>query len=240
MSISSTFLFSLSGLQASMDRQAVSANNLANVRTAGFKAQRVTQADVKTGGTRIDSIDPVAEQGPILRTGGALDLQIAGNGFFQVQRPSGGTFFSRDGSFQLDGLGRIVDANGNVLQPPMTVPAGAQALQVTSDGRVGAVMPNGAVQNLGQIQLAGFTNPAGLVREGDNLMAASGNSGPPIAGIPAQGNLGALTAGALEGSNVDIATEMVEQIIDQRSFEANLKPIQTADEMLGTLLDIKQ
>lgn len=240
MTVSSTFLFSLSGLRASIDRQAVSANNVANVSTPGFKSQRAMQSDERTGGTKIKSIDSLTEQGPILRTGGTLDLTIAGNGFFQLQSPAGGTFFSRDGNFKLDGSGRIVDSSGNLLQPPMAVPPSAQAIQVTSDGRVGAVMPSGAIQNLGQIQLARFTNPGGLLRQGDNLFSPTTNSGQPVPGIAGMGGLGTLVPGALEGSNVDIASEMVDQIIDQRSFEANLKPIRAADEMLGALLDIKQ
>lgn len=240
MSMSSTFVFSLSGLQAASDRQSVSANNVANVSTTGFKAHRATQADVRTGGTRVNSIDPLQQQGPILRTGGPLDLAIAGNGFFQVQSPAGAALYSRDGNFKLDGQGRLADSNGNLLQPPMAVPPGAQALQVTSDGRVGAVMPNGSIDNLGQIQLVQFANPSGLSRSGDNLLSQTSAAGPPLAGVPGQAGLGTLIPAALEGSNVDIASEMVEQIVDQRAFEANLKPIRAADEMLGTLLDIKQ
>ncbi|MBI4180128.1 flagellar hook-basal body complex protein [bacterium] len=240
MSISSTFLFSLSGLHAAVDRQAVSANNVSNLRTTGFKAQRATQADVRTGGTKVDSIDSLTHQGPILRTGGALDLTIAGNGYFQVQSPAGVMSYTRDGSFNLDGMGQIVDSKGNVLQPPMTVPPGAQAIQMTARGRVSAVMPDGTLDELGQIQLAGFTNPGGLIREGDNLLRTSGNSGAPFPGAPGQGGLGTLIPATVEGSNVDIATEMVDQIVNQRSFEANTKTIRTADEMLGTLLDLKQ
>lgn len=240
MAISSTFLFSLSGLQAQAFRQAVSANNIANVSTPGFKSQRALQADIRGGGTKISSIDQLGQQGPILRTGGTLDLAVEGNGFFQLQTANGGTRYSRDGSFKLDGQGRMVDAHGLLLQPPITVPVQAQALQVTSNGQISAVMPDGAIQNLGQIQIAQFSNPGGMLREGDNLLSPTANSGEAVAGIPGMGGRGTLVPGALEGSNVDIATEMVDQIIDQRAFEANLKPIQTADEMSGELLDLKQ
>lgn len=239
MTLSSTFTFSLSGLQASMDRLDVSANNTANINTPGFKSQRLTQADQKTGGTKVRSVDTLGHSGPILRTGGAIDLNIAGNGFFQVQTPSGAAF-TRDGNFKLDGVGRIVDSSGNILQPEIAVPPGAQAVQVSSDGQFSAVMPDGAIQNLGQIQLTGFANPGGLSREGGNLLAATAASGPALAAFPGQGGLGSLVPGALEGSNVDLVTEMVDQIVSQRSFEANIKPIQAADEMLGTLLDLKQ
>lgn len=240
MSISSTFLFSLSGLQAARDGQAVSSHNVSNVLTSGFKSQRLTQSDARTGGTRVSSIDSLNQHGPILRTGGSIDLAIAGNGFFQLQNSAGGVLYSRDGSFKLDGLGRLADSSGNRLLPPITVPPNAQALQVTSDGQIGAVLPNGSVQNLGQIQLAQFANPGGLLRQGENLLSQTAASGAPLSGVPGQGNFGTLVSGALEGSNVDLATEMVSQIVNQRAFEANLKPIQTADEMLGTLLDLKQ
>ena len=222
MAISSTFLFSLSGLQTAVDRQAVTAHNVANVQTAGFKAHRATQADLRTGGTRINAIDTLAAQGPILRTGGVMDLAVAGDGFFQVRTAAGAVQLTRDGSFRLDGQGRLADAQGNLLEPPMTVPAGAQALQVMSDGRVGAVMPDGSVEAIGQIQLA---------------RAAVG---APAVGAPGQAGFGALIPGALEGSNVDLVNEMVNQIVDHRAFEANLKPIQTADEMLGTVLDLRE
>lgn len=240
MTISSTFLFSLSGLQAGVDRQAVTANNIANVTTAGFKTQRATQSDQRAGGTKISSISEFSHQGPILRTGGTMDLTIAGNGYFQVAGPGGRPLYSRDGSFKLDGQGRLVDASGNLLQPPISVPPGASALQVTSDGRVSAVSGTGAIQELGQIEIARFANPGGLFREGDNVYSATAASGPAASGIPGGGGRGVLIPGALEGSNVDLATEMVDQIVNQRAFEANLKPIQTADEMLGTLLDLKE
>ena len=239
MGLSDIFTFSLSGLQAAADRQAVSAHNTANLNTAGFKAQRFTQADQKTGGTKTHSIDTMGQAGPILRTGGAIDLTVAGNGFFQVQTPSG-TAYTRDGSFNLDGQGRIADSSGNLIQPQITVPAGSQSVQVTSNGQVSAVLADGRTQNIGQIELAGFANAGGLARSGGNLFSETSASGPSIAGVPGQGAFGALVPGAVEGSNVDIATEMVEQIISQRSFEANTKPIRAADEMLGTLLDIKQ
>ena len=240
MTISSTFVFSLSAVQAAETRQAVSANNVANVSTAGFKSQRATQSDMRGGGTQVRSIDTLGHQGPILRTSGSMDLSIAGNGFFQLQNASGAAVYSRDGSFKLDGMGRMVDSSGNLLQPPITVPAGAQSLQVNSDGRIGAVMPNGGVQDLGQIQLAQFTNPGGLLRAGDNLLTPTAASGAAQAGMPGRGSLGTLIPGALEGSNVDLAAEMVDQIVNQRAFEANIKPMRTADEMLGTLLDLKQ
>ncbi len=240
MTISSTFVFSLSGLNAAQDRLAVSANNTANVNTAGFKAQYATQADVKTGGTRINSIGSVIQPGPILRTGGALDLSIGGNGYFSVQDAAGRISFTRDGHFQIDGQGRVVDSNGNFLQPAMTVPAGATAVQVTSNGQVGAVRADGTVAPLGQIQLAGFANPGGLARSGDNLLSATANSGASVMNAPGSGGLGMLMPGTLEGSNVDLASEIVDQIVDLRAFQANIKPVKAADEMIGTLLDLKQ
>lgn len=240
MTISSTFLFSLSGMDAARTRLDVSANNLANMNTSGFKAQRVTQADLRAGGTIVSAIDTMTQEGPMTRTGNVMDLMIHGNGFFQVRRPDGATFYSRDGSFRLDGTGRIVDSSGNSLVPPMTVPANAQALNVGSDGSVGAVMPDGTIQELGRIELARFANPGGLVRAGENLLSEAANSGNPATGVPGQPGFGALSPMTLEGSNVDMAAEMVDQIISKHSFAANVQTARTADEMLGTLLDIKE
>ncbi len=240
MAVSATFLFSLSGLQAARDRQAVSAHNVANVSTPGFKSQRAVQSDQKTGGTGIRSVDSQAQAGPVIRTGGPLDLAIAGNGFFQLQSPTGETVYSRAGNFKIDGLGRLTDSGGRMLQPPVAVLPGADSILVTSAGQISAVLPGGAIERVGQMELAHFSNPAGLNRLGENLMGPSASSGPPVVGIPGQGVFGSILPGALEASNVSLVDQMVEQIIDQRSFEANLKPIRAADEMLGSLLDLKQ
>lgn len=240
MAISSTFLFSVSGLQAAQRRTEVSANNLANVATPGFKAQRALQSDVRTGGTQIKSIDSLNTQGPILRTGGPMDLAIAGEGYFQVA-DGNGVAYTRDGSFHLDADGRIVDSGGRRLSPDIQVPANAQAVEVSSNGAVNAVLADGTREPIGQVELARFTNPGGLLRQGDNLLVQSGNSGEPQTGIPGQGALGTLLPqGTLEGSNVSIEEEIVNQIVDLRAFQANVRPIQAADEMLGDLLDIRQ
>lgn len=240
MSISSTFLFSVSGLQAAQRRTEVSANNLANVATPGFKAQRALQSDQRTGGTQIKSIDSLNTQGPILRTGNRMDLAIAGEGYFQVTGENGASY-TRDGSFHLDADSRIVDAGGRRLTPEIQVPANAQAVEISSNGAVNAVLADGSREPVGQVELARFANPGGLFRQGENLLAPTANSGAAQAGAPGQGGLGTLMPqGTLEGSNVSIEEEIINQIVDLRAFQANVRPIQTADEMLGDLLDIRQ
>lgn len=240
MSISSTFLFSVSGLQAAQRRSEVSANNLANVSTPGFKAQRALQSDLRTGGTQVKSIDTLNTPGPILRTGNRLDLAVAGEGYFQV-RDGDGVAYTRDGGFHLDADGQIVDAGGRRLSPEIQVPDNAQAVEVSSNGSVNAVLADGTREPIGQIELARFANSGGLFRQGDNLLTPTANSGAAQAGAPGQGGLGTLLPqGTLEGSNVSIEAEIINQIVYLRSFQANVRPIQAADEMLGELLDIRQ
>jgi flagellar basal-body rod protein FlgG len=215
-----------------------SANNLANVQTSGFKKSDVNSVESKTGGTRVNSISKVNTQGGLIPTNNPLDLAINGNGFFQVANPNGGTSFTRSGSFNLNGAGQVVDSSGNALIPEINVPAGNNGISVGSNGQVSAQTPAG-LEVAGQIQLANFNNPSGLSAAGGNLLNESAASGAPVAGNPGEGALGSVLSGFLEGSNVDIAEEMVDQIIAKAAFKANINVIKANDEMIGSLLDIK-
>ena len=228
-----------SGLSNASKRVQNSANNLSNVQTPGFKKGQVNSVDSKTGGTRVNSISKVNTQGGgFLPTNNPLDLAIQGNGFFQVANPNGGTSFTRSGSFSLDGAGTVVDSSGNPLVPAINIPPNNNGISVGESGQVSAQTPDGPVV-AGQIQLASFTNPSGLSAAGGNLFNESAASGEPQVGIPGAGGNGTVLSGFLEGSNVDIAEEMVDQIVSKAAFKANVNVIKASDEMLGSILDIK-
>lgn len=229
---------SLSGLNTASRKLQASANNLANIQTPGFKSSRVNIADTRTGGAHVAGTQRSASQGPLVPTHNALDAAIQGNGFFQVSLPGGGTAFTRSGSFKVDNTGRLVTANGNPLLPEISVPGNAQNVSIGSDGRVTAVL-NGQTQTLGQIQLARFSNPGGLTALGDNLFGASAASGQPIVGSPGTNGIGTVLSGHLELSNVDITEEIVQQILAGIQFRANAGVLRTADDLTGTILDIR-
>lgn len=232
------FSSALSGLKTSSQRLQNSANNVSNVQTPGFKASRVVQTDVQAGGATLAGTQRSVNQGSIISTGNPLDLAINGGGFFQVTLPGGGSGFTRAGSFNVNDSGQLVDANGNPLSPAITIPGNSEGISVAPDGTVSALV-GGTQQTLGQIQTISFNNPAGLNTLGSNVFGASGESGQPIPGSPGTGGLGQIIPGALETSNVDIAAEAVDQILSKNAFTANANVIRVADEMTGTLLDIK-
>ena len=235
------------------------ANNLANVATNGFKRGGVVfedlmydslrqvgaassdQTQLPTGlqvglGTRVSASTRNFSQGNLQQTGNNLDLAIKGPGFFQVQLPDGSTAYTRDGSFQLDATGQVVTANGQVLQPGITVPAGAQSITVAADGTVSVTVAGQAqAQTLGQLQLATFINPGGLDPRGQNLYAETTASGTPNTGAPGADGRGGLMQGYVEGSNVNVVEELVSMIATQRAYELNSKAIQTTDQMLARL-----
>jgi flagellar basal-body rod protein FlgG len=228
----------LSGLSNAAKRLQNSANNVANVNTAGFKKSDVNSVDVKSGGTRVNDISKSNTQGSLIPTGNPLDLAIDGDGFFQVTNPNGGTSFTRSGSFKQDGAGNIVDASGNALLPAVNVPGNNTGISVDTSGQISAQV-GGQQQVSGQLQLVRFQNPSGLSATGGNLFNESAASGAPVVGNPGAGGLGTVRSGFLEGSNVDITEEIVDQIVAKAAFKANVNVIKANDEMLGTILDIK-
>jgi len=155
-----------------------------------------------------------------------------------VTTPGGAAAYTRAGSFRLDNQGRLTDPSGNTLQPEVQVPASAEAVTVGRDGSVTA-MVNGSRQNIGQVELVTFNSPGGLQRGGGNLYYETQASGQPVSGVPGTGGLGEIVPNSLELSNVDIAEQMVSLIQSRHGHAAQIKTIQTADEMLGSVLDIK-
>lgn len=240
------------------------ANNLANVNTTGFKRSKVefqdvlyqnykragsasaVGAEVPTGlaigyGTRVAATVRHFDGGTLMSTGNPLDMAIGGDGFFQVQYPDGTTAYTRDGSFKLSADGRIVTSDGFFMLPELSIPEDATAVSVGSDGVV-EVMLAGQEEptQIGQIELARFINPAGLMAIGRNLLVPTGASGDPMTDVPTQNGLGRIDQGYLEMSNVKVVDEMVNMIIAQRSYEMNSKAIQTADDMAGIANNLKR
>ncbi len=241
------------------------AHNLANANTNGFKMRRTqfqdllyqsfiqpgaaagSQTVVPSGlqiglGTRPASNEIIFAQGNFQQTGNPLDVVIQGKGFFQVRRPTGELAYTRDGGFQLDRDGNIVTANGDPIEPQITIPAQSQSVTVAADGTVSYTQPGQtAAQVAGQIQLANFANPAGLNSIGQNLFSQTDASGDPTIGNPGgQEGLGALMQGYVEGSNVSIVEEFINMIVSQRAYEASSKVVKAADEMYQQANNLKQ
>jgi flagellar basal-body rod protein FlgG len=242
----------------------VISNNIANMTTTGFMRRRTEFHDllyqnlVRVGSTSSDSGDVVPsgvqlglgvklaavyrihEQGNLSNTDNTFDLAIQGNGFFQIQMPSGETAYTRDGSFQLSPEGTIVTHDGYAVQPNITIPTNAVDVTINSSGEVLAKLQGTvAPQNVGQIQLAIFPNDAGLEAVGDNLYLESPASGSPSASTPGDSGYGTILQGFLETSNVNAVSEVSQLISAQRAYEMNSKVIQTSDEMMGTLNQIQ-
>lgn len=239
------------------------ANNLSNSSTSGFYARRMQFSDlvyqnvimpgaaatqqttVAAGlqvglGTMPAASEVMQTQGNFASTGNPLDFAIQGLGFFQVTLPDGQIAYTRSGSFHLDAQGNIVTANGNALQPNITIPANATTVTVGSDGTV-SVTQSGqtAASQVGSIQLAMFPNPGGLNTVGNNLYLATTASGDPIVGAPgAAEGLGTIQQGMLEQSNVDIVQEFVNMIVAQRAYESNSRVVTSADQMLQDLANL--
>lgn len=241
------------------------ANNLANVNTTGFKRSRMDFADLvyttyRAPGTTIanDQVSPTGLQigngvrvvatnkhfspGSTEATSNPLDMAIEGDGFFQVTIPNGETRYTRAGTFRVDNVGRIVNADGYLLQPNLTIPAGVDYNKITvgTDGTVSVAQSgsDAAPTVLGQIQIATFLNPSGLSSEGSNLFAASGASGQPQVANPGALGFGIIRSQTLELSNVEIVNELIALISAQRAYEINSRAIRAGDEMLSTSVDI--
>ena len=166
-------------------------------------------------------------------TGNDLDLSIDGMGFFQILQPNGIISYTRDGHFNVDGLGRLVTNDGMLMDPEINIPSDTRKVQVGLDGTVTVFLRDENLpEALGSIQLARFQNPSGLTPIGKNLYLSTPASGNAIVDSPASGNMGSLTQGFLERSNVSLVEEMVNMITAQRAYEVNSKAIQSADQML--------
>ncbi|RJR34445.1 MAG: flagellar hook-basal body complex protein [Deltaproteobacteria bacterium] len=237
----------LSGLAVHSAMVTNASGNLANLNTTGFKSSRVSlgtlgassQGGSEVGqGAQVLSRSSNFSSGPLLSTGGEINLAIQGDGYFRVSR-GGEDVYTRDGAFHLDQNRYLVDAQGNRLQPDLQLPQDAASIQVDRNGHLTALDAQGHTVASADIPLYRFANPDGLQSLGQNDFVPTAASGPALEATPGTGGAGPLLQGALEGSNVDPAREMIGLMQGQRGFQASLKVVQTADEMLGSILDIR-
>lgn len=253
-----------SGMQSQQKNIDVVANNLANVNTAGFKKSRADFQDlmyqnlkttgapstnstqVPTGiqiglGSRLAAVTKIFTPGDFTQTGNELDMAIEGDGFYQIQLPDGTTGYSRSGAFKKDSTGRVVTSDGYPLLPAISIPSNATKVNIGNDGTVSVSQ---AGQNtptqVGNIQLASFSNPSGLSAQGKNLFLPTDASGAATTGTPGQTGLGTIAQGFLEMSNVSVMEEMVNMIVGQRAYEINSKAVQASDEMLQTANNLRR
>jgi flagellar basal-body rod protein FlgG len=247
-----------SGMGAQQRHIDTVANNLANVNTTGFKKSKVHFQDllyhnertagvpsslstqVPVGlhvghGVKYVATEKIHTQGNIQNTGNDLDLSIDGIGYFQILQPNGIVAYSRDGHFNIDGLGRLVTNDGMLLDPEINIPQDTRKIEIGFDGTVSVYLRDETQpEAIGSVQLARFTNPAGMTPIGKNLYLPTPASGNPIVDAPGSNSMGRLNQGFLEMSNVALVEEMVDMITTQRAYEVNSKAIQASDEMLQT------
>ena len=235
----------------------VISNNIANLRTTGFKKQTAAFQDLiyehvrRVGAQSSDqgTILPVGvdigggvktvgtprsmTQGTLSQTGNDLDLAISGEGFFKILMPDGTFQYTRDGTFQMDNQGRVVTAQGNPVQPTITIPNNASGISVSEQGQVSVTLPGSTTSSIvGQIGVTRFINKAGLQPVGNNQFTETPSSGAPQDGTANTEGYGKLTQGSLEQANVDVVSEMSDLIAAQRAYEMNPKVISAADQMM--------
>jgi flagellar basal-body rod protein FlgG len=252
------------GMAAQERNVEIISNNIANMRTTGYKKQRVEFQDLlyqqylRAGSQTSDtgSVSPVGievgsgvktvatprimSQGTVTQTEKDLDVAVSGEGFLAVQLPDGRTAYTRDGSFERDGNGLLVNASGYQVQPGITIPQNASNLTISADGVVQAYIGTAtAPTQLGQLQLYRFINKEGLESIGDNNFVETAASGSAQAGTPNADGAGSLMQGYLEEANVNPVTEIADLIAAQRAYEMNSRVIQGADEMLSSVSQMR-
>ncbi len=248
------------GMMAQQTNVEVISNNIANMSTTGYKRRRaefqdllyqnlrrvgsqsadtgtVLPSGVQIGlGVKTGAVYRISEQGSLAQTDNRFDIAIRGNGYFQVQLPTGETAYTRDGTFALSAEGQLVTADGFLVQPGIIIPAAARDVTINASGEVLAKLDGQlAAQNVGQIQLAIFANEGGLEAIGDNLLLATPGSGDPQQGAPGTPGFGQVLQGFVENSNVNVVQEITQLITAQRAYEMNSRVISASDEMLSTL-----
>lgn len=252
-----------SGMDAQQTKLDVTANNIANVGTSGFKKTEVRfedllyQTNASAGaatsslsrrptatqvglGVRVGGTARLQTQGDMKVTGNPLDIAIEGDGFFPIAMPNGGTAYTRAGNFDIDQEGRIVTSSGHALMGDINIPSDAEQINISQDGLITVkVSTQAELMEVGKIQVVTFTNPAGLEAMGHNLLRESQSSGVPVVVQPGEAGTGGLTQGSLEMSNVKVVEEMIDLISGQRAYEVNSRVVRAADEMLQQAANLR-
>ena len=257
------------GLRALSTRIDVVANNLANAETTAFKRSRMnfedlmyqtlkqpgaqnSSGDLSPAGTfvglgvKISNTQLDLEQGPLENTNRKLDVAVSGNGFFRVKVDSNlgdGYAYTRNGNFFVNQEGKLVIGSGDGyrIDPEITVPTDAVDVSISQDGVVKAMRPGAtAATNAGQFSLFQFVNPQGLNLLGGSLYQETESSGNALESRPKENAAGQIQQGFLEASNVDPVKELVTLIKTQRAFEMNSQSIQTADQALQTIGNLRR
>jgi len=254
---------SATGMQAQQLNVDTIANNLANVGTTGFKKSKVGFTDLMVreaarlaplrgtaplgsenrigAGVGVTSVAKLFDMGDLKKTESAFDIAIQGEGFLEVSMPDGSSTYTRGGTFKINRDGLLATSGGFPLKPDLAIPDDAESMTIEADGHVRVSVPGQSTPvDVGRIELVRFTNPSGLEALGDNLYRPSADSGEAIAAKPAEDGMGSLAQGFLEGSNVKMTEEMVNLMVAQRVYEANVKVVQAADEMLGMINGLRR
>jgi flagellar basal-body rod protein FlgG len=242
------------GMQAQQVHVDAIANNLANVNTAGFKKSRVSFSELLVSavgsnapagaselaggsagaGVQLGAAARIFDAGDLKKTDAPLDLAIVGDGFLELAMADGSRAYARAGALKVNADGQLATQAGIALKPGVTIPDNAQAVVISSTGRVQVRLPGQAdAVEAGQLELVRFTNPQGLLAQGGGVYRATDASGEAIGGRAGEDGMGTLSQGMLEGSNVRLVDEMVNLMLAQRAYEASVKVVQAADEMLG-------
>lgn len=240
------------------------ANNLANVSTTGFKKNAVEFQDLLYETIQFGAVNkrdeqekpseiqvglgnkPIStyrsfSQGAIEQTGNSLDIAIEGKGFLQISKADGSYAYTRDGTLRVNSSGNLVNASGLRIFPEISIPETASAVKISQDGVISVILDGQSEpEEVGQIELANFMNPAGLRAIGGNLYEQTEASGEPIFGLPGEEGFGRVIQGYLEKSNVDVVQEMVNLIVAQRAYEINSKVVKTSEEILSMTNDLKR
>lgn len=257
------------GMNVFEDEMVDITNNLANARTVGFKRGRTEKESMFTiertfqtelrdqmlkqgitppfgpveygTGVRVVATPKDYSQGTIEVTNNPLDIAIQGEGFFQFRMPDGTFAYGRAGNLHIDNDGNLVDPNGHKIEPGIVIPEGTTRILIKQDGTVSASINNSVdMTDIGQITLARFVNPAGLKSIGQNLFESTPSSGDPILGVANSESFGSINQYALEGSNVDVMSEMMRMVMIQRVFDTVSKAVQSYDSMLTAVERMKQ
>ena len=251
------------GMSAQEQNVSAISNNIANLNTIGFKKGRtefedllyetITEAGSKSSatteynvglqigtGAKVTAVRKEFSLGDPQLTNNPFDFMIRGQGFFGLIMPSGEVQYTRDGSFNVEKTGTLVDKNGYKVFPGLVFPPNTKSVHVSNDGKVDAYI-EGQIDpvNIGQMPIFTFINPVGLKSMGRNLFRTTTSSGPAIQNIAGQENSGPIEQGTLESSNVKIMNEMTSLIKAQRAYEMNSKVMGIADQMLQTINNIR-